>query len=142
MCACLLSHAVTNHGVPSHLIEGMFEQSAAFFSQPAEAKAALAAAEGTGAKSGWHPTRSVKVDKQQTAADTRVSGWAHVPSLTNWLQLPAVPPPGWLHVQLQSASHNLSCSATNRHAIPRQAVTVSQHLGPTVQALHAGLTQK
>ena len=94
--------------MPSHLIEGMFEQSAAFFSQPAEAKAALAAAEGAGAKSGWHPTRSVKVDKQQTAADTRVSGRAHALSLTRWLQFPAGPPPRWLQVQLQSASCNFA----------------------------------
>lgn len=65
----------------------MFAQSAAFFDQPRAAKAALAAAEGGASKSGWHPTRSVKVDKHQKAADTRVSACAasmHCCSIMAW----------------------------------------------------------
>jgi len=62
---------VTNHGVPEDLVKAMFAQSAAFFSQTAAAKAAVAAGQGTATKSGWHPTGTVKVDTQQKAADTR-----------------------------------------------------------------------
>lgn len=65
--------AVINHGIDKAVIEGMFQQSQAFYNQPRHVKEALQAPEGSSIKSGWHASGSIKVHKDQTTGDTRVS---------------------------------------------------------------------
>lgn len=70
--------AVINHGIDKAVVESMFEQSRAFYSQPRHVKETLKAPEGGSIKSGWHASGTVKVHKDQTAGDTRVSDNARI----------------------------------------------------------------